>query len=117
MLAKTRDDQGNLVLEERDLTDIVGKELFYLDEPIQKKKVEVILSTAVSIGFLRPVDSGLFRIVSRYKADKSLEKDLKKKYIMYLERKQLKKAIQEAVSEAQKEVKDEMERTTLEKWF
>jgi hypothetical protein len=106
LLAKTKDDQGNLFLDKKDLAEIIKKELFYLNESLQDKKVEATVNTAVSIGFLRPVDSGLFKIVSRYRADKSLEKDLKKKYVKYLERRQLRQAIQEAVSETRKEVKD-----------
>lgn len=117
LLAKIVTDEGDLILKETDLVDIVKKELFYVDEPIQKRKVEAILNMAESIGFLRRVEPGVFRVVSRYKADKSLEKDLKRKYIKYTERNRLRQAVKEATSEAEEEVKEEMERMSLEKWF
>jgi hypothetical protein len=117
LLAKTITEEGSLILREKDLTDIIREELFYLDESTQKKKVEVILDMAESIGFLRRIDTRAYKIVSRYKMDKSLEKDLKRKYIKYIERKRLRRAIKEAISEAEEEVKEEMERMSLEKWF
>ncbi len=117
LLAKTITEEGSLILREKDLMDIIREELFYLDESTQKKKVEVILDMAESTGFLRRIDTRTYKIVSRYKMDKSLEKDLKRKYIKYIERKRLRRAIKEAISEAEKEVKEEMERMSLEKWF
>ncbi|KYK38530.1 MAG: hypothetical protein AYK18_06835 [Theionarchaea archaeon DG-70] len=117
LLAKTVNDEGSLILNEKDLMGIIREELFYLDEMVQKKKVDAILNTAESIKFLRSVSPGVFKVVSRYRADKSLEKDLKRKYIRYSERKHLKRAIEEAISEAEEEVREEMKRMSLEKWF
>ncbi len=97
--------------------DIIRKELFYVNDPAKRKKVEVILSVGESVGFLKTIDAGVFKIVSRFKTDKSLEKDLKRKYIRYTERKQFKQAIEEANSEAEKEIREEMEKISLKKWL
>lgn len=117
LIAKTVTDEGNLILREKDLMDIVGGELFYADESIQKRKIEVVVDVAESIGFLRCVAPETYKIVSRFRMDKSLEKDLKRKYIKYNERKRLREIIGEAISEAKKEIRGEMERMSLEKWF
>lgn len=117
LMAKTFTDEGSLILREKDLMDIVREELFYLDEPIQEKKVGVIVDVAESIGFLRCVAPETYKIISRFRMDKSLEKDLKRKYIKYNERKRLRQVIEEAISEAKEEVRGEMERMSLEKWF
>ncbi|MBU7017885.1 MAG: hypothetical protein HXS44_10270 [Theionarchaea archaeon] len=117
LLAKTTIDEGDLILTEKDLMEFVKGELSYLDNSTQEKKVKIILNMAESIGFLRRIDAETFKIVSRSKMNKSLEKDLKRKYVKYTERKQLRTIIEEATFEAQKEVEEERERVSLEKWL
>jgi hypothetical protein len=67
-----------------DLTNIVERELDYVDDPDTiSRETETILTTAIKIGFVSPLGEDRYKIKSRYRNSASRETDLIDKWLEY----------------------------------
>lgn len=77
--------QNDLIVSPSKIKNKVKDDLFYLDDTIQTDFASKIINYAEKIGFIQPIDDKYleYRIISNYRIDSGLEKDLIKKFIDY----------------------------------
>jgi len=75
--------QKDLVVSPSKIKNKVKNDIFYLDESIQTDFASRIINYAEKIGFIQPIDENSieYRIISNYRNDNGLEKDLIKKFV------------------------------------
>lgn len=84
ILTKER-KQKDLIVSPSKIKSKVKNDIFYLDETIQTDLASKIIIIAEKIGFIHSIDDNSieYRIISNYRHDSGLEKDLIKKFIDY----------------------------------
>lgn len=77
--------QKDLIVSPSKIKNKVKNDIFYLDETIQTDIASKIINFAEKIGFIQPIDENSieYRIISNYRHDSGLERDLINKYINY----------------------------------
>lgn len=75
--------QKDLIVSPSKIKNKVKNDIFYLNESIQTDFASRIINYAEKIGFIQSIDENSieYRIISNYRQDSGLEKDLIKKYI------------------------------------
>lgn len=104
------------IVTENDLTFIIKKNLFYMDDDFISSAVADLISKALEIEFLEKIDKRddkCYKITTKMQKIDSIERHLKAKWTKYILEKELEKKKNEAIIEMRKKFEKERKQKTL----
>jgi hypothetical protein len=111
--------EKDLIVSPSKIKNKVKDDIFYLDETIQTDFASKIINYAEKIGFIQPIDENSveYRIISNYRHDRGLEKDLLKKYIDFKIKEKENEILESSHTNAMENIKQELKtQYTLDKF-
>ncbi|TFH42819.1 MAG: hypothetical protein E4G94_05700 [ANME-2 cluster archaeon] len=119
ILTKENKD-NNLIVSPSIIKEKLKSDLFYLDEKYRTNISSKIINYAEQIGFIEPIDENSieYRIISNYRHEEGLEKDLLRKYINSKVKEKQKEILEHSHKIAQQSIeKDLKNQLTIDKFI